>query len=304
MGSCANGGGYYHYSYSVVRGCDRIVPGRLYVPGRPPPTTRRLLYGGMQLQATIRRKHDRASMKLDVLEAARKWVLGERLLKKITRDPRAAELPSSFGANYIESRDDCCATMRAKFEAERRPLRLVSTYSSYKDQPWEARLLSFVSHPLVGREKNWRVRLKVFAPDDAVPVVASLTEVWRSVLVRARRPVRTSTASSSTAQRPCAASCPDTDFIGHPFRKDFQDSRAGRDAYDEEQKARDLPAGHDQPREIHAPRIIREDNYGRLTDVETEAPSYTFVAAPPRGGGQLLGTARRKTERQNIKTTR
>jgi NADH dehydrogenase (ubiquinone) Fe-S protein 7 len=23
MGSCANGGGYYHYSYSVVRGCDR-----------------------------------------------------------------------------------------------------------------------------------------------------------------------------------------------------------------------------------------------------------------------------------------
>ena len=28
MGSCANGGGYYHYSYSVVRGCDRIVPGR------------------------------------------------------------------------------------------------------------------------------------------------------------------------------------------------------------------------------------------------------------------------------------
>ena len=26
MGSCANGGGYYHYSYAVVRGCDRIVP--------------------------------------------------------------------------------------------------------------------------------------------------------------------------------------------------------------------------------------------------------------------------------------
>ena len=26
MGSCANGGGYYHYSYAVVRGCDRVVP--------------------------------------------------------------------------------------------------------------------------------------------------------------------------------------------------------------------------------------------------------------------------------------
>jgi len=77
MGSCANGGGYYHYSYSVVRGCDRVVPVDIYVPGckssiffralivfadflQGPPTSEALLYGIFQLQKKNRRtKHTR-----------------------------------------------------------------------------------------------------------------------------------------------------------------------------------------------------------------------------------------------------
>jgi NADH-quinone oxidoreductase subunit B len=54
MGSCANGGGYYYFSYSTVRGCDRVVPVDVYVPGCP-PTAEALVYGILQLQKKIRR---------------------------------------------------------------------------------------------------------------------------------------------------------------------------------------------------------------------------------------------------------
>jgi NADH:ubiquinone oxidoreductase subunit B-like Fe-S oxidoreductase len=52
MGSCANGGGYYHYSYSVVKGCNRIIPVDIYVPGCP-PTAEALFFAVLHLQRTL-----------------------------------------------------------------------------------------------------------------------------------------------------------------------------------------------------------------------------------------------------------
>jgi len=52
MGSCANGGGYYHYSYSVVKGCNKIIPVDIYIPGCP-PTAEALIFGVIHLQKNL-----------------------------------------------------------------------------------------------------------------------------------------------------------------------------------------------------------------------------------------------------------
>jgi len=65
MGSCANGGGYYHYSYSVVRGCNRVIPVDIYVPGCP-PTAESLLFGVIQLQKHLYNQIDEKEKQIDI----------------------------------------------------------------------------------------------------------------------------------------------------------------------------------------------------------------------------------------------
>ena len=53
MGSCANGGGYYHFSYSVLRGCERVIPVDFWIPGCP-PSAEALVWCLHMLQKKIR----------------------------------------------------------------------------------------------------------------------------------------------------------------------------------------------------------------------------------------------------------
>jgi NADH-quinone oxidoreductase subunit C len=196
-------------------------------------------------------------MKLDVLEAALTAVLGERL-KKLVRD-RGELTVTVSAADYIESALLLRDHADLKFEQN---VDLCGVdYSSYKDQPWEGLRFCVVSH-LLSVSKNWRVRLKVFCPDDDVPVVASLCEVWASVNWFEREAFDLY-GIIFDGHLDLRRILTDYGFIGHPFRKDFPVSGHVEMRYDAEQKRVIYQPVTIEPREI-TPRIIREDNYGGL----------------------------------------
>ena len=195
--------------------------------------------------------------KLDVLEAALTAVLGERL-KKLVRD-RGELTVTVAAADYLSAALTLRDHAELKFEQS---IDLCGVdYSSYKDRPWDGPRFCVVSH-LLSVSHNWRVRLKVFCPDDDVPVVASLTEVWSAVNWFEREAFDLY-GIIFEGHLDLRRILTDYGFIGHPFRKDFPTHGHVEMRYDDEQKRVIYQPVTIELREI-TPRIIREDNYGGL----------------------------------------
>jgi NADH-quinone oxidoreductase subunit C len=197
------------------------------------------------------------SSKLDTLQEAVAAQLGARV-KKLDR--ALGELTLTVAAaDYLEAATILRDHGDLAFE------QLVDLcgvdYSSYRDAPWEGARFCVVSH-LLSLTHNWRLRLKVFCPDDDVPQVASLTDVW---------------SSTNWFERECfdlfgiifdghldlRRILTDYGFIGHPFRKDFPVSGTVEMRYDPDQKRVIYQPVTIEPREI-IPRVIRETDYGGL----------------------------------------
>jgi NADH-quinone oxidoreductase subunit C len=195
--------------------------------------------------------------KLDTLKAAVELVLGERVGSLVT--DRGEITLTVKPADYIDS------ALLLRDHADLKFEQLIDLcgvdYSHYKDRPWQGLRYCVVSH-LLAVEKNWRLRLKVFCPDDDVPAVASLTEVWSSANWFEREAFDLF-GIIFEGHLDLRRILTDYGFIGHPFRKDFPVSGTVEMRYDAEQKRVIYQPVTIEPREI-TPRIIREDNYGGL----------------------------------------
>lgn len=134
-------------------------------------------------------------------------------------------------------------------------------YSEYKDGAYDGLRYCVVSH-LLSVSLNQRVRLKVFAPDDGMPAVASLCDVWNAANWFEREAFDLF-GIVFEGHADLRRILTDYGFIGHPFRKDFPTSGHVEMRYDAEQKRVIYQPVTIEPREI-TPRIIREDNYGGL----------------------------------------
>ncbi len=192
--------------------------------------------------------------RLETLTAALQTALGDKLvssvtvLDEVTVVVRAEHLP----AVAVILRDDAAL----KFE------QLIDLcgvdYSEYGEGTREGPRFALVYH-LLSLTYNWRLRLRVFAPDDGFPVVASVIDVW-SVANWYEREAFDLYGIMFTGHPDLRRLLTDYGFVGHPFRKDFPLSGNVEMRYDPDQKRVIYQPVTIEPRVI-TPRIVREENY-------------------------------------------
>ena len=134
-------------------------------------------------------------------------------------------------------------------------------YLTYGEGAYEGPRFAAVLH-LLSIEHNWRLRVRVFAPDDDMPLVASVVDIWNSVNWFEREAFDLY-GIIFDGHPDLRRILTDYGFIGHPFRKDFPVSGYVEMRYDAEQKRVVYQPVTIEPREI-TPRVIRENLYGGL----------------------------------------
>jgi NADH-quinone oxidoreductase subunit C len=132
-------------------------------------------------------------------------------------------------------------------------------YSSYGEGTWDGLRFAAVSH-LLSIEHNWRVRVRVFCPDDDMPLVDTITGIWRNANWFEREAFDLF-GILFEGHGDLRRILTDYGFIGHPFRKDFPISGYVEMRYDPEQKRVIYQPVTIEPRE-NIPRVIREETYG------------------------------------------
>ena len=133
-------------------------------------------------------------------------------------------------------------------------------YLNYGEGSWDGLRFAAVTH-LLSVQKNWRLRVRVFAPDDELPIVASVTPIWRAANWFEREAFDLY-GIIFEGDNDLRRILTDYGFIGHPFRKDFPVSGYVEMRYDQEQKRVVYQPVTIEPRE-NVPRVIREENYGK-----------------------------------------
>ncbi|MDY7544781.1 NADH-quinone oxidoreductase subunit C [Glaciimonas sp. CA11.2] len=193
--------------------------------------------------------------KLETLEAAVRNALGDDL----------QSLTVAFGeVTIIVKASNYLSVMRVlRDHADTRFEELIDLcgvdYSTYGDGVWDGARFAAVSH-LLSLEHNWRLRVRVFAPDDELPILSSLTGIW-SAADWYEREAFDFFGILFEGHNDLRRILTDYGFIGHPFRKDFPVSGYVEMRYDPEQKRVIYQPVTIDPREI-TPRVIREENYG------------------------------------------